>query len=152
MYALGIMLYAHAASTETALVARARVEAREALARCRLRGEHTPAHIGNPPNECADVTALLGRKIIDMSDCVKQTLHEAGNPPMFMPFRPCLSIDQLLQCTCLNELPVPGSDQLTEQKLDDLLILACATANVLTLHPREEGEGQSKYYFDFTAG
>ena len=53
MYALGIMLHAHAASTKTALVARARSEAREALLRYRLTGAHTPAHIGNPPNECA---------------------------------------------------------------------------------------------------
>ena len=49
MYALGIMLYAHAASTETALVARERAEAREALGRYNLTGEHPPAHIGNPP-------------------------------------------------------------------------------------------------------
>ena len=62
------MLHAHVASTEASLVARARAEAREALLRYRLTGEHTLAHTGNPTNECADVTALLGRKSVDLPD------------------------------------------------------------------------------------
>ena len=49
LYALGIMLYAHATSTEVALVTRARAEAREATERYNLSSEHTPTHMGNPP-------------------------------------------------------------------------------------------------------
>ena len=75
LYALGIMLYGHAASTEVYLVTRARAEAREASARYRLAGEHTPTHIGHPPHECAEVTAILGRTCVDLAEEVAELLQ-----------------------------------------------------------------------------
>ena len=102
MYALGIMLYAHAASTETALDARARAEAMAAIQRYNLTGEHTPTHIGNPPNKCADVTARLGRKAIDLSEEVMRLLQAAGLPTKFTVCTQDLSSDHLLQWAALE--------------------------------------------------
>ena len=68
LYALGIMMLGHGAAAECNFVSRARKEARAAKAFWNLKGFHTPSHIGFPPNECADVLALLGRLRVRLSD------------------------------------------------------------------------------------
>ena len=70
LYALGIMTLGHGAAAECKFVSRARKEARAAKASWNLKGFHTPSHIGFPPNECADVPALLGRLRDSLSQCV----------------------------------------------------------------------------------
>ena len=70
LYALGILMLGHGALAECTCVNRARMEARAAKARWKLKGYHTPSHIGYPPNECADVSALMGRLRVNLLELV----------------------------------------------------------------------------------
>ena len=57
LYALGIVLGGMGATSELDLVTVARTEASCAKQWWDVKGQHTPSHIGYPPNECADVVA-----------------------------------------------------------------------------------------------
>ena len=61
MYALGIIIMGHAATMEERLAMGASTEARTTKRTYQFKGTHTPAHIGFPPYECADVVAYMGR-------------------------------------------------------------------------------------------
>ena len=78
LYALGIMMLGHGAATECKFVNRARREVRVAKASWNIRGYHTPSHIGFPPNECADVLALMGRLRHKLSETVAALIKEIG--------------------------------------------------------------------------
>lgn len=77
-YALGIMIAGNSASAEISLVDVARRESREAYSRWSLLGGHTPAHIGFPPNECADVVARMGRLAFRTSDATANLLQNVS--------------------------------------------------------------------------
>ena len=49
-----------------------------------------------------------------------------------------LSLDQLLQRTALEAIPEPDIPKQEHDKSKDIVVLVCATANVLTLHPADE--------------
>ena len=70
LYALGIMLLGHGAAAECTFVSRARKEARAPKVSWNLKGYHTPSHMGFPPNEFADVLALMGRLRVKLSELV----------------------------------------------------------------------------------
>ena len=92
-YALGIMLYGNSATSELDPVQVARAEARQAIKMWLLSGTHTPAHIGFPPNECADVLAMMGRTKFALSveletilRTVPQLLPSGGHKCCFRNF------------------------------------------------------------------
>ena len=142
MYALGIILGDMAASTEAALVRCARLEATYAVREWRLRGHHTPSHIGFPPNECADVIAMMGRLQLRLSAAVETMLMTVINRIPVEYQRETFSLFQALQWTVLDDL----SDVLMylepPKRMANVMVVECASANVLTLHPQEKGRGE----------
>ena len=138
LYALAIMMLGHGASIECTFVNRARMEARAAKARWRLKGYHTPSHIGYPPNECVDVLACMGRLRVNLLELVAVHIAESV-PPIPAPTVPInYSIAHAHAWAEMED----GADPLLTSDVKackaDFCIPVCASANVLTLHPAEE--------------
>ena len=142
MYALGIILGDMAASTEAALVRCARLEATYAVREWRLRGHHTPSHIGFPPNECADVIAMMGRLQLRLSAAVETMLMTVINRIPVEYQRETFSLFQALQWTVLDDLSEVLMDPEPPKRMANVMVVECASANVLTLHPQEKGRGE----------
>ena len=138
LYALGIMLLGHGAASECMFVSRARKEARAAKASWNLKGFHTPSHMGFPPNECAEVLALTGRLRVKLCEFVAISITHSV-PPDLTPAAPVtFSIVDALDWTEVEMGEDPQQRRKVKKCKEDVCILVCATANVLTHHPAEE--------------
>ena len=81
-----------AGNAELALVQVARQDARHFVKLAVLTGNRSPAHIGYPPNECADVVACMGRKRRAPSAATQALFN--GAPTLFIIKDPVLSLLQ----------------------------------------------------------
>ena len=132
-----------AASTEIDLVEVARAEARYAKQCWRLVGFHTPSRVGRPPHESADVCATLGRLRMHLTERTAQQVRSAGpvQPREFNLVN--FSIEHDLNWTELDAWPPEGSIRRPWQVPTQIVELACASANVLTLNPQDKVSNQA---------
>ena len=105
---------------------------------------HYPGHIGFPPNECADVTANMGRKAINLPQTIGQILASAGpTPPMPDPPQ-IIALSDALYWTRIQEAqdPIVSLHCTPTRKIKYDLTFTCATANVLSLKGGQEAVSQ----------
>ena len=74
-----MILHGMGATSETGLVSIARAEARAAKERWNSASAHTPSQIGFPPNECADVLAMMGRLHVSIDSTVAETYTKVAH-------------------------------------------------------------------------
>ena len=115
----------------------ARKEARFAQRCWNFQAEHTPSHIGFPPNECADILAFMGRKRFHLSQRTEEVLRNV--PTIQIDQQPAVvfSLHDALFWTAAEEASIPSAIAAGE-RAKDVIILKVASANVLTLHPADE--------------
>ena len=102
------------------------------------------ATLAFPPNECADVTANMGRKAINLPQAIAHILTSAGpTPPMPDPPQ-FIELSDALCWTCIQEAqdPIVSLHCTPTRKIKDDLIFSCATANVLSLKGGQEAGSQ----------
>ena len=136
-YALGIVLHVFAATVKVTLVLIARAAAREAIRNWHLTRARAPAHAGYPPNECADVTTFMGRAGFQLSGSTAELLQSAFPPPSLDTQPAFFSIHDALQWTELDESPDEMLQSAKSKTVQDIFVLACATANVLVFTQRK---------------
>ena len=107
LYALGTMLLGKGAAAELCLVKSARLEAREANRKWTIRGFHTPSHVGCPPNECADVTALMGQLQFNLLSEMWENIVECPSPLLSVHEPVLFSIAHALAWQEIDEAPDP---------------------------------------------
>ena len=134
---MGIVLHVFATTVKVTLVLIARAAAREAIRNWHLTGARTPALAGCPPNECADVRAFMGRTGFQLSDSTAELLESVFPTPSLDTQTVFFSIHDALQWTELDESPDEMLQSAQSKTVQEIFVLACATANVLVFTQRK---------------